>query len=100
MKDTVYVSKDGKRVDSLLKREEIFAGQAPEVFVFGKYYRANMSLLPEKIHEINGSTEPAVMAVMDIVMIPGEERNFKITTGADLEQFQRILKECSNALSE
>lgn len=92
MKDTVYASNDGKTVDSLLKREEIFAGQAPEVFVFGKYYRANECLLPEKIYKINGSTEPAIMAGMDIVMIPGEERNFKITTGADLERFQEIVK--------
>ena len=32
MKDTVYLSIDGKKVDELLKREQIFAGQAPEVF--------------------------------------------------------------------
>lgn len=30
MKDTVYASADGRRVSALLKREEIFTGQAPE----------------------------------------------------------------------
>ncbi len=93
MKDTVYLSKDGERVSSLLEREKIFAGQAPEVFLLGKYYEANRQLLPEKILGINGSTEPAILAGMDILMIPGEEGNFKITTRADLERFGRIVGE-------
>lgn len=92
MKDTVYASRDGKRVSSLLDRSEIFAGQAPEAFVLGKYLEANRRLLPEKILHINGSTEPAVMAGMDIAMIPGDEDNFKITTRADLVRFHRILE--------
>lgn len=90
MKDTVYVSGDGRRVTSLLSRSSVFAGQAPELFCLGKYYEANRRLLPEKILEINGSTEPAIMAGMDVVMIPGDERNFKITTKADLERFREI----------
>lgn len=90
MKDTVYYSEDGKAVTSLLNRSRIFAGQAPEIFVLGKYYEANRRLFPEKILTINGSTEPAVMAGMDIAMIPGDERNFKITTMADLERFREI----------
>ena len=69
--------------------EKIFAGQAPELFLFGKYYRANQSLLPnDEILRINGSTEPAISAGMDVVMIPGDETNFKITTGADLRRFR------------
>lgn len=88
MKDTVYYSEDGRAVTSLLERSRIFAGQAPEIFALGKYWEANRRLLPEKILAINGSTEPAVMAGMDIAMIPGDEGNFKITTKADLERFR------------
>lgn len=86
MKDTVYLG-DGRRITSLLDRSAVYAGQAPEAFVLGKYYEANQRLLPDKILEINGSTEPAIMAGMDIAMIPGEESNFKITTRTDLERF-------------
>ena len=75
-----------------MDRGKVYAGQAPEVFLLGKYYEANRALLPDKILEINGSTEPAVMAGMDIVMIPGDERNFKITTAADLERFREIVQ--------
>lgn len=91
MKDTVYFSEDGAGITSLLERSKIFAGQAPELFALGKYYQANMALWPERILKINGSTEPAVMAGMDIVMIPGDEGNFKITTRADLERFREII---------
>jgi len=88
MKDTVYLSEDGKTVSSLLNRSQVFAGQAPEFFVLGKYYEANKALLPEKILAINGSTEPAILAGLDVAMIPGDEGNFKITTKADLERFK------------
>ncbi|MCR5210164.1 MAG: 2-C-methyl-D-erythritol 4-phosphate cytidylyltransferase [Lachnospiraceae bacterium] len=90
MKDTVYKSQDGRTVSALLKREEIFAGQAPELFLLKPYLRANEELMPEKILSVNGASEPAVMAGMDIAMIPGDEGNFKVTTDADLSRFKEI----------
>ena len=89
MKDTVYYSGTGQNVDRLLKRECIYAGQAPETFRLGVYLEANRALLPERILEINGSTEPAILAGLDIAMIPGEECNYKITTMDDLRRFER-----------
>ncbi len=91
MKDTVYYSEDGASVTKLLEREKIFAGQAPEAFILGKYLDANRALLPDRILTIKGSTEPAVMAGMDIAMIPGEESNFKVTTPADLKRYEEIV---------
>ena len=89
MKDTVYLSNDGRNVSSLLNRSEVFSGQAPEAFVLGKYIDANRRLLPNNILSINGSTEPAIMAGMDVAMIPGDEGNYKITTPDDLERFRK-----------
>ena len=91
MKDTVYLSEDGKEISSLLDRKQIFAGQAPEVFRLGAYCRANQALLPDRILTINGSTEVAVMAGMKVHMISGDERNFKITTAEDLQRFERLV---------
>lgn len=88
MKDTVYYSSDKKKISSLLNRSHIFAGQAPEAFRLQVYYKANRSLLPDRILEINGAMEPAVLVGMDVVMIPGDEENFKITTWADLARFR------------
>lgn len=98
MKDTVYFSEDKKAVSSLLNREKIFAGQAPECFVLGKYLEANKRLWPKEILRINGSAEPAVMAGMDIAMLLGDEGNFKITTQADLERFRHIVEEKNGGL--
>ena len=93
MKDTVYASRNGKQITSLLRREEVFAGQAPELFRFEVYYEANQVLLPERILQINGSAEPAILAGLDIAMIPGDEGNYKITTQTDWERFQKTLIE-------
>lgn len=91
MKDTVYLSQNGRTVSELIDRNSVFAGQAPEVFFLDKYYEANKRLYPEKILHINGSTEPAILMGMDIVMIPGDEQNFKITTKEDLHRFQEMI---------
>lgn len=94
MKDTVYLSRDGRKVSSLLERKEVFAGQAPEIFRFEKYLQANERLIASsEILSINGATEPAILAEMDIVMAPGDEGNFKITTAEDLERFRLIVSE-------
>lgn len=92
MKDTVYYSETGKSVDKLLNRSRIYAGQAPEVFRLDKYLAANEKLLPNDILSINGSTEPAIMAGLKVAMIPGDEKNYKVTTLNDLEKFKMELE--------
>lgn len=92
MKDTVYLG-DGAKITGLLERSHVYAGQAPESFVFEKYCEANKRLFPEQIWKINGSAEPAVMAGMDIALIQGDENNFKITTDEDLKRFRRLKEE-------
>ncbi|MBR6257486.1 MAG: 2-C-methyl-D-erythritol 4-phosphate cytidylyltransferase [Lachnospiraceae bacterium] len=91
MKDTVYMSDNGAVVSKLLEREKIFAGQAPEAFIYAKYLKACEALLPDKIYGIKGSSEPAVLAGMDIAMIPGDEANFKVTTAADLKRYEELV---------
>ena len=91
MTDTVYYSSDGKQVEQLLDRSRIFAGQAPEAFRLGNYLEANERLLPNGILSVNGSTEPAIIAQLDIVMIPGDKNNLKITTRNDLERYSELL---------
>ncbi len=93
VKDTVYYSSDGKVLSENLDRGRLFAGQTPEFFSFGKYLAANEALSEEEILAINGSSEPAVSAGMKIVLVPGDERNAKITTKEDMERFRRSKEE-------
>lgn len=92
VKDTVYQSADGKTIGCLLKRSELFAGQAPESFKFEKYYRIHNEVTDEEIGSTAGSSEIAYRHGMEIRMVKGSERNLKITTIEDLETFETILK--------
>lgn len=92
VKDTTYLSRDGKNIDSLLERKTLWNGQAPEAFKFGSYYEANMKLSEEELNRITGSTEVSYRAGLKCVLIPGDTNNFKITTPEDLSNFESIIK--------
>lgn len=92
VKDTTYLSRDGKHIDSLLERKTLWNGQAPEAFKFGSYYEANMRLSEEELNRITGSTEVSYRAGLKCVLIPGDTNNFKITTPEDLSNFESIIK--------
>ncbi|MCH5303915.1 MAG: 2-C-methyl-D-erythritol 4-phosphate cytidylyltransferase [Ruminococcus sp.] len=91
VKDTIYQSKDGKSIDNLLKRSELFAGQAPESFNFKKYLDIHNSVSDDEIAATAGSSEIAYRHSMKIRLVEGSERNFKITTIEDLETFETIV---------
>lgn len=92
VKDTIYYSADGQHIDRLMDRDKLWAGQAPEAFVFGKYLEAHEKTPREKLLAIKGSTEIAYQQGMKVKLIPGDPMNFKITTPEDLSNFISILK--------
>ncbi len=92
VKDTIYQSKDGKSIGNLLKRSELFAGQAPESFDFKKYLDIHNSVSDDEIASTAGSSEIAYRHGMKVRLVEGSERNFKITTIEDLETFETIIK--------
>ncbi len=91
MKDTVYMVDGSGKLSSLLDRKSVVAGQAPELFLFGKYLKANEKLIESgRMMSINGSSEVAFLAGMNVITIPGDEGNFKITTKEDLRRFRSM----------
>lgn len=92
VKDTLYQSKDGYSISNLLNRTELYAGQAPEAFLFGKYLSLHETMPREELMKINGSTEIAYKGGLKIKLIKGDEMNFKITTPEDLSNFESIIK--------
>ncbi len=87
VKDAIYVSQDGKIVSSLTEKSELFAGQSPESFRFGAYYKMNKQLSMEELKEIKGTSELAYKCGVDIHLIEGDENNYKVTTKDDLITF-------------
>lgn len=92
-KDTFYLTDGHGKVTQLLNRSALAAGQAPEAFVFRKYYAAHLQMSREALLKINGSTEIAVLNGFDIVTVEGDEKNIKITTPNDLVLAEKYLKE-------
>ncbi|MBQ3755164.1 MAG: 2-C-methyl-D-erythritol 4-phosphate cytidylyltransferase, partial [Clostridia bacterium] len=88
-----YYTDDGKTIGKLLNRDKIFAGQAPESFVFGKYVAINKAVSTEEINATRGSSEIAFKHGLSVKLVEGDEDNYKITTIADLEKFEDYIAE-------
>ena len=93
VKDTTYYSEDGKKIKDLLDRSKLWAGQAPEAFIFGKYLKVHDEMSHDELLKINGSTEIAFKNGMNVEMIKGDPMNFKITTQEDLANFETIINQ-------
>lgn len=91
VKDTIYQSHNGRNIDKLLNRSELFAGQSPESFILSKYYAIHQQITDEQLSNITGSTVIAIQQGLRVKIIDGEEQNFKITTIEDLKQFEKII---------
>lgn len=92
VKDTIYLSNDGKNIKSLLDRSQLYCGQAPEAFRLGPYLKVHDEMPREELLKINGSTEIAYKAGLCCQMVEGDPMNFKITTPEDLINFRNIIK--------
>ena len=88
-KETIYRSFDGETIAALLNRDELFAGQTPEAYRFGKYLSAHECV---DLDDIRGGSELAFKAGMNIRLYPGNPLNFKVTEAADFEYLRFLLE--------
>lgn len=93
VKDATYLSQDGIQVSDVLPRQELFSGQSPECFLFGKIFDTHSNFKDSEISSIRGCSELALKAGLTIKLINGSEGNFKITTIEDLSSFQIIIRD-------
>ena len=92
LNDTIYQSDDGRHLSGLADRSVLFAGgQSPESFRLWKFTEVNRKTDLQTLRSIRGASELAFMNGLDMYLIRGEDNNFKITTGADLDRFRGIL---------
>lgn len=88
VKDTIYLSENHEKICSLLNRDQLFAGQAPESFRYKKYREIHMGMTEADLENVRGSSEMAYKYGLDIQLVQGDEHNYKITTKADLDKFR------------
>lgn len=87
MVETIYHSEDGSTIDDVPDRSKVYSGQTPEVFRLLKYVKVHDQATRQEIAEARGSSVLAFKYGMDIALVQGDERAFKLTTKADMEYF-------------
>lgn len=87
VKDTVYYSEDGMSIASLLKRDNLYAGQTPEGCRLGTYLAINLQLSDAELAAVRGTSAIAFEKGLSVRMFPGDEQNYKITTKEDFHKF-------------
>lgn len=92
IKDTVYLSEDGRSITSLLNRNYLCAGQAPESVRLGQYRELICSLSDEELSSISGTSAIVYKNGLKVNLFSGDEKNYKITTISDLEKFRQEIE--------
>lgn len=82
VKDTIKVARDGI-VEQTLERESLFAIQTPQVFD-GDLIRAALQKALDDGVELIDDCAAVERLGMKVVLTPGDERNIKLTTAADM----------------
>lgn len=90
--DTIFQSNDGDTVDNVPVRSTLFCGQSPDAFNLKKFIEMIDGLNEEQKRKITGTSDICVFYDVPIKMIKGNNLNFKITTDADLEIAELLLK--------
>ena len=88
VKDTVYLSNNGKMITQLLNRDTLYAGQTPEGCHLQTYLKINELLTDEELLSVRGTSAIAFAKGLSVGLFPGTESNYKITTRDDLMRFE------------
>lgn len=94
--DTIVVSKDGKVIDNIPLRSEMYQGQTPQSFNIKKLMNIYSSLTDEEKEILTDACKMFAMKKNDVYLVEGEVYNMKITTLHDLKLANAILKEREN----
>lgn len=94
--DTMLVSNDGLKVDSIPNRATIFHGQAPDSFRLKFFLELRDNLTATQRKTLTGTSQFCTFNEKPIFLIEGDDLNFKITTKADLEMAETIVKSRKN----
>lgn len=92
--ETILLSKDGEKVDSVPFRKETFAAQAPQSFYLKDIIAAHdvVRARPEKYENMVDACTILKSQGLDVNMIPGNRGNIKVTTPEDVYMYRALLQ--------
>lgn len=91
--DTIICSKDGKEIDKIPIRNEMYQGQTPQTFRLTKLINILESLTEEEKAILTDACKAFIIRGEKVGLVLGEESNIKITKIYDLKLANAILKE-------
>lgn len=90
--DTIMHSKDGSIVNDVPNREELYQSQTPQTFKYGLILKGHEYALKNNVPNVTDDVKIAMLLGIDVHLVEGNKRNFKITTEEDLELFKVLIK--------
>ena len=92
--ETILLSSDGEKVESVPYRKNTFAAQAPQSFYLGDIisYHEQIQKRPERYTDMVDACTIITTLGIDANMIPGNRGNIKVTTPEDVYIFRALLQ--------
>lgn len=89
--DTIITSKSGNKVDSVIERKETYSEQTPASFRYSLILKAHEYALDDKVANASDDVQLVRRLGVDVGMVLGDKKNFKVTTEDDLNYLKAIM---------
>ena len=90
--DTIINSLDGRKINNIPSRNELYQTQTPQTFKYGLILKAHEKALKEQLPNVTDDAKLVVSLGKDVHLVEGNKQNFKITTSDDLMIFEALTK--------
>lgn len=90
--DTILESSDGKFIERVPIRSNIFHAQTPQSFLVEKLFKLYSSMSSEEFENYTDACTVFIENGEKVFMVDGDRNNIKITYPEDLEKAENILK--------
>ena len=91
--DTVLISGDGKRSDSVPDRRTVFCDQGPQAFIVNQFLDIVGGLTPQEKSRYMEAGRLYLDRDLSVGIVQGERTNFKLTTPFDMVLAESMIKE-------
>lgn len=91
--DTILSSKDGKKMDAILNRHELYQVQTPQSFHYDTLFQAHQKAKELQIENASDDIQLVTLLHIPVALVQGTQENFKVTYPIDFLVMKTILKE-------
>lgn len=90
--DTIVKSADGKFIDAVPVRSELFHGQTPQSFNVSEIFSLYENMTPDEFELYTDACTVFIKNGKKVALVQGDRNNIKLTYPEDMEKAEMILK--------